>query len=131
MQIIPLQSDPSQTLTVNLNGQNCSINVYQRLFGLFLDLYQDGSLVIGGQICQNLNRIVRSSYLGFQGDLAFIDTQGTDDPIYSGLGAQFQLLYLSPYDVTIAQEEWQTYVDSIVLIPPLMIFDATSVFSAQ
>ena len=131
MQIIPLQSDPSQILVVTLNNQNCSINVYQRLFGLFLDLYQDGSLVIGGQICQNLNRIVRSEYLGFQGDLAFIDTQGADDPIYSGLGAQFQLLYLSPYDVTVAQEAWQAYVDSIVLIPPLMIFDATSVFSAQ
>ena len=131
MQIIPLQSDPSQTLTVNLNGQNCSINVYQRLFGLFLDLYQDGSLVIGGQICQNLNRIVRSSYLGFQGDLAFIDTQGADDPIYSGIGTQFQLLYLSPYDTTVSQEAWHAYVDLIALIPPLMIFDATSVSNAQ
>lgn len=131
MQIIPLQTDPSQTLTVTLNNQNCSINVYQRLFGLFLDLYVDGSLVIGGQICENLNRIVRSEYLGFQGDLAFIDTQGTDNPVYTGLGSQFQLLYLSSDDVTASQESWQAYVDSLAVMSPLVMFDATSIFAPQ
>lgn len=34
-------------------------------------------IVIGDAICQNLNRIVRSLYLGFSGDVAFIDNQVT------------------------------------------------------
>lgn len=98
MLIIPLQAQKSQTVGVQLASQNCTINVYQKAFGLFCDLYMDNVLVVGGAICQNLNRIVRSAYLGFVGDLAFIDTQGTDDPVYTGVGSRFLLLYLSPGD---------------------------------
>lgn len=89
---------------VLLNGQNCQINVYQKFFGMFLDLYllNPTSLVIGGCLCRNLNRVVRSAYLGFQGDLGFWDTQGTTDPVYTGLGARYQLVYLSPQDLAAA-----------------------------
>lgn len=99
MQTIPLQAVPSQTVTVLLDEQYCQINVYQKAYGLFVDLYINNALVIGGVIAQNLNRIVRSSYLGFSGDLAFVDTQGTDDPHYSDLGGRFSLLYLSEDEV--------------------------------
>lgn len=95
MQIIPLQVLPNQTVTVTLDGQNSQVNVYQTFGGLFLDLYVNNVLVVGGVICQNLNRIVRSLYLGFSGDLAFIDSQGSDDPVYSGLGTRFVLAYFS------------------------------------
>lgn len=96
MQIVPLTANPNQTLTIGLNNQACQIAVYQTPDALFLDLYVNDALIIAGVICQNLNRIVRNLYLGFQGDLAFVDTQGTDDPNYLGLGSQFQLVYLSP-----------------------------------
>lgn len=99
MLYIPLKAVPNQQLTVQLNGQYCQINVYQKFFGLFLDLYVNNVLVIGGCICQNLNRIVRSAYLGFQGDLGFADTQGTSNPYYTGLGSRFQLVYLTPDDL--------------------------------
>lgn len=99
MQIIPLVATPSQTVAVNLAGQNCQINVYQKAFGLFLDLYVNDGLIIGGVICQNRNRIVRSLYLGFQGDLIFLDNQGSADPVYTGLGAQFSLAYLTVADL--------------------------------
>lgn len=59
-----------------------------------------------------MNLIVRSAYLGFIGDLAFIDTQGTSDPIYAGLGTRFQLVYLFPVDVATSQAAWLTYVQS-------------------
>lgn len=95
MQIIPLEAVPNQTVTVNLDGQVSQVNVYQTFFGLFLDLYVNDVLIIGGVICENLNRIVRSLYLGFSGDLAFIDNQGSADPYYSGLGTRFSLAYLS------------------------------------
>ena len=74
---------PNQTLQVQLANQPCQLNVYQFAFGLFMDVYVAGTLVIAGVLCQNLNRIVRSAYLGFSGDFAFVDTQGTTDPIYT------------------------------------------------
>ena len=55
---------------------------------------EDHVLIIGGVICENLNRIVRSLYLGFAGDLAFIDNQGSTDPVYTGLGTRYSLAYI-------------------------------------
>lgn len=100
MQIVPLQPFASQTLQVTLAGQNCQINLYQKQFGLFSDLYVSNVLIIGGVLCENLNRIVRSTYLGFIGDLSFFDTQGESDPFYSGLGTRFQLAYLEVSDLS-------------------------------
>lgn len=102
MQTVPLQAIPNQTLNVQLGGQACILNVYQLAFGLFMDLYVGNSLIVTGVICENLNRIVRSLYLGFSGDLCFFDTQGgsdPQDPIYTGLGARYQLVYLTPSDL--------------------------------
>lgn len=99
MRVIPLRPVPNQTLTTLLDLQQCQINVYQKRNGMYLDLYMDNSLVIGGVICENLNRIVRSIYLGFSGDLAFTDNQGETDPVYTGLGTRYSLLYLTAADL--------------------------------
>lgn len=95
MQIIPLKPVPNQTVSVQLAGQACTIDVYQLAQGLFVNLSVDGALVIGGVIAQNLNRIVRDAYLGFAGDLAFVDNQGSRDPDHAGLGSRFELAYLT------------------------------------
>ena len=99
MQIVPLTANPNQTLTIGLDNQACQISVYQTPDALFLDLYVNDALIIAGVICQNLNRLVRDLYLGFQGDLGFVDTQGDSDPEYTGLGSRFQLIYLSPSEL--------------------------------
>lgn len=99
MLIVPLQAVPSQSVQVTLANQNCSLSVYQTNFGMFMDVYSNGSLIIAGVICQNLNRIVRSIYLGFSGDFCFVDTQGQDDPVYTGIGTRFFLAYLEPSDL--------------------------------
>ena len=93
-QVIPTTAVASQVLTVSLANQNCQIDIYQKLSAMYCDLYVDNELVIGGVICENLNRIVRSLYLGFAGDLVFNDTQGESDPYYTGLGTRYQLIYL-------------------------------------
>ena len=101
-QVVPLQSIPYQTLQVQLNGQACTLNVQQMAYGLFMTVYIGSVLIVASVICQNLNRIVRSIYLGFLGDFAFLDTQGTNNPDYTGLGgggARYQLFYLSPSDL--------------------------------
>jgi hypothetical protein len=102
MQTIPIAAIPNQTLNVQLGGQACILNVYQLAYGLFMDVYIGNTLIVGGVICENLNRIVRSLYLGFIGDLCFFDTQGAQnpqDPIYTGLGSRYQLVYLTPSDL--------------------------------
>src|ERR1700678_364286 len=99
MLIVPLQPVASQTLNVQLAGQNCQLNVYQKSTGLFMDVYVAGALIIAGVICENLNRIVRSLYLGFIGDFCFLDTQGTTDPYYTGLGSRYQLCYVEVSDL--------------------------------
>lgn len=99
MEVIPLIATPSQTVSPSLNGQSTQINVYQKSTGLFCDVYVAGSLIIAGVICRNLNRIVRDLYLGFSGDLMFLDQQGSDDPYYTGLGSRWVLVYLAPSDL--------------------------------
>jgi hypothetical protein len=99
-QQIPLQPVPSQTLQVVLANQSCTINVYQAPNCLFMDLLVNDEPVRAGIIAQNLNLIVREAYLGFSGDFVFQDLQGSDDPVFSGLGSRFQLLYLSAAELS-------------------------------
>ena len=99
MQLVPVKALPYQTLAVQLAGQACVLNIYQKTYGLFMDLYVSGVLVVGGVLCENLTRIVRDVYLGFIGDFVFGDTQGTSDPFYTGLGTQYLLVYLEEADL--------------------------------
>jgi hypothetical protein len=95
---VPLQPIPNQTLQVQLNGQACTLDVVQYTFGLFMSVTVGNTLIIASVLCENLNRIVRSSYLGFSGDLLFLDMQGESDPAYTGFGGQsarYQLLYMT------------------------------------
>lgn len=70
---IPLTNDASVTLVVTLSGQACRINVYQKSTGKYIDIYVNEKPVVLGVITQTNNRIVRSAYLGFIGDLYFDD----------------------------------------------------------
>jgi len=94
MQTIPLAAVPSQTLTVILGGQNCKIAIYQKTEGLFLDLSVSGSSIVSGVICEDRIKLVRYDYLGFAGDLAFVDMQGTLNPYYTGFGTRYKLVYI-------------------------------------
>lgn len=102
-QIIPIQAVASQVLSVQLSNQDCTIKLYQTDPGLFIDLYVSEQLIIGGIICLNGNRIVRSNYLGFSGDLLFIDLVGNEDPEFvpgsTDLGTRFELVYVTPDEI--------------------------------
>ena len=103
MLIVPLQSVPNQTLDTTLGTQLCQLDVYQTGFGLFMNVYVSDVLILAGVLCENLNLVVRSLYLGFSGDFVFFDTQGTDDPFYTGLGTRFLLAWLAPSDLPAGQ----------------------------
>lgn len=96
MQVIPLTAVASQSFTVQLNGQNCEINIYQKSTGLYFDLTVNGESIVNTMICLNAVGLVREVYLGFIGQLVFIDTQGSDDPYYTGLGSRYVLTYWLP-----------------------------------
>ncbi len=100
MLIVPLQAVPNQTLQITLDQQSVQINVAQFDYGVFMTVTLDGTLVCSNVLCENLNPIVRAPYTGFIGDFAFFDTSGNgSDPIYTGLGDQFQLVYLEASDL--------------------------------
>lgn len=95
MQTVPLQPVPSQSTKVVLGGQNCQILVYQKPQGVFVDINADGVDISVGIIGRDAVPLVCREYTGFIGNLLFIDTQGSDDPSYEGLGGRWTLVYLT------------------------------------
>lgn len=94
--VIPVQATPSQEVNAVLNSQQTTLRIYQKSTGMFMDVLLDGALVIGGVICLNDNVIIRSAYLGYLGDFAILDTQGSDDPYFTGLGTRWIVTYWFP-----------------------------------
>lgn len=103
MLTIPTLPVPNQVFNVTLAGQACSIAIAQKSTGMYINLYVNDAMIIGGVLCEVANRIVRSAYLGFVGDLAFYDTQPAAAPLvpehpdqvyFTGLGGRYFLAYL-------------------------------------
>lgn len=95
MQNIPMQPIPSQLVKVVLGGQNVQIFIYQKDQGLFVDINSDGVDIVVGVIARDAVPIICREYMGFIGNILFVDTQGSSDPTYSGLGSRFSLVYLT------------------------------------
>lgn len=95
MQIIPLQSAPSQSLAIVLNNQDCEISIYQKSTGLYFDLLSNGEIIVTARYCANGVKIVRRPDSVFVGDFMFVDIEGQNqNPDYLGLGESFVLVYL-------------------------------------
>lgn len=99
MKIIPITADQSQTFGVQLDKQDCNINIYQKSTGLYLDLSVAGTPIINARLCLDRVKLVGLKYLGFSGDLVFIDTQGLSDPTYDGLNSRYLLVYFSEGEI--------------------------------
>jgi hypothetical protein len=112
MQLIPLTAVPAQSVQAVLNSQSVSIAIYQLGFPPMADLYADiqsnGTPIINCRKCRAFSgaateaapfMLLDSQYWGFQGDLLFLDTEGDEDPQYSGLGSRWQLVYYTPDDL--------------------------------
>ena len=95
MQTVPLQPVPNQQVQTVLGGQNCQIAVYQKDQGVFADLNVNGVDVSSGILALNTVNLCPCGYAGFAGSLFFADTQGSDDPVYTGIGSRFLMLYMT------------------------------------
>jgi len=113
MMLIPLSPVASQTLQFVAAGQNCQMSVYTKdgydyndatlstpKEYIAIDFAYNGIQVTNTQNCLNRKRLlINRQYLGFVGDFMFVDTQGTDDPQYTGLGSRWVLVYLEASDL--------------------------------
>lgn len=99
MQNIVIKNVPSQTFNTTLGSQFCTISIYQKSTGLFIDVASNNVPIISGVICRNGVKLIRYPYLKFSGDLVFIDMQGEQDPEYRGLGDRYILIYLDASEV--------------------------------
>jgi len=94
--LIPLQAVPNQTLAVTLARQSAQLALRQNGRNIYFDLLLAGSYVVRSRICRDRQRLLLDSkYRGFVGDFLFVDTQGGNDPTYTGLGSRYQLVYLA------------------------------------
>ena len=96
---IPLQPVPSQIIKTSLNGQNVQLAIYQKTQGLFVNVNSGGVDIVCAVLAHDGVSLVCRKYMGFAGDLIFVDTQGKSDPTFDGLGSRYQLIYLAPKDI--------------------------------
>lgn len=99
MLTITLTAEKEQTINVTLNNQPCIIRLVQRESAIYMDLSLNSIPIIQGVPCWYGNKIVRYSYLGFVGELVFLDLEGEDDPFWDGLGTRFLLFYFEEADL--------------------------------
>lgn len=92
---VPLQPVPIQTLSTTLARQACQIALRQNGGNIYFDLQLNGEYIVRTRICRDRQRLLLDAhYRGFVGDFAFVDTQGTSNPQFAGLGDRYQLAYL-------------------------------------
>lgn len=96
MMVVPLNATPAQAFKVTLNKQDCELRISQKSTGIFMDVIVNNVLIIGGVLCLDRTLIVRDAYLGYSGDLFFVDTQGATDPVWTGLGSRYLLVSVAP-----------------------------------
>ena len=101
MQQIPIRAVSNQTLFTTLGSQDVQINIRQRITGVYFDLYLSNTRLVSAVYGRNMTPMVVDAYLGFVGDVMWVDTLGLNqDPVWSGLGTQFALVYLSASDLS-------------------------------
>lgn len=90
---IPLKPIPAQRFTCPLAGQSYTFWLRQLQSGLYLDLAMQTRPLILGALCLHGTDIIRNPASPLQGTLTFTDTQGSQDPDYTGLGSRFVLQF--------------------------------------
>ncbi|WP_433915654.1 phage baseplate plug family protein [Pectobacterium polaris] len=99
MRTIPVEPQKSQSISVNLDGQQCLIRLVQRTTFIYMDLEVNGVPILQGVPCLYGNKMVRYQYLGFRGDLVFIDNLGESNPYWDGLGDRYAFYYIEESDL--------------------------------
>jgi len=97
-QVIPVSPVANQQFTCVLDNQTAQFNMTTTEAGLFADIVYNGVSIIAGKLCQDRTNLNSSPYTGLPQGLYFADTLGTTDPVYTGFGTRYLLLYGDPDD---------------------------------
>jgi hypothetical protein len=101
---ILLQAIPAQLVKFVVGGQSVQMSIYQKSRGLFVDITVGGVAIAQGVLAHDGVPLVSRDYMGFIGNLLFLDTRGRDDPTYDGLGTRYKLCYLNAGQYAFIQE---------------------------
>ena len=94
IQVVPTQAIPNQRFQVVLNGQNCTIHLYQKGKYMYIDLNCNGTDIRQGAICLPNINLMNYPTPYFNGLLCFADSEGHDQPpYYADLGTRYFLCY--------------------------------------
>ena len=83
---IPLDAYPNQSASFIVNNKRWFVTLRTRLGKLYASVENDrDGVIIQNRVCLNNTPITKQ--------LVFIDINGHDDPVYSGLNSRFFLVY--------------------------------------
>lgn len=91
---VPLSALPSQELSLVLGNQDVTVRVLTRGDYLYLDILKESTPVIQGQLIVIGQNLLPADLSGFVGNFQMVDINGNSDPVYTGLGTQYRLLYI-------------------------------------
>lgn len=92
-EIATVAGQASQLLALPVSTAVAAIVLTQKSSGLYADVLLAGVVIAAGVLARDGVPLIGNAYSGFPGDLAIFDTQGNDDPVYTGLGDRFKLLW--------------------------------------
>lgn len=99
MELIPLQAKENQTINIVLGSQNCTVKVFQKSTGIFVDFLVNDVYIARGVLAVDRVRLLRLDPALFDGDIFFYDAQGTEKPFWTGLNSRWFLMYLGVTEV--------------------------------
>ncbi len=125
IQVAPLVA---QSFKVVLGEQACEIEIRERLGRLYMSLVADGVTAWTNYPCFDRQNIKPFRHMPFVGGLYFIDVEGYSDPVASGLGTRYFLVYFPTEDEfqgrVFDTEELSTFQsDSAILTAKEGLFD--------
>lgn len=99
---VPLIATPNQELAIELEEQDCTIQVRQLGNYTYLTLWVDSTLIVENAICMPGVAILQGYVHGFRGNFVLVDSSDPNNQQisnYTELGSRFLLLYLTDEEI--------------------------------
>lgn len=99
---VPLIATPNQELAIELEEQDCTIQVSQLGNYTYLTLWVDSTLIVENAICMPGVAILQGYVHGFRGNFVLVDSSDPNNQQlsnYTELGSRFILLYLTDEEI--------------------------------
>ena len=99
---VPLIATPNQELAIELEEQDCTIQVRQLGNYTYLTLWVDSTLIVENAICMPGVAILQDYVHGFRGNFVLVDSSDPNNQQlsnYTELGSRFILLYLTDEEI--------------------------------